>query len=68
MPSLASPSVCPDPEHEPEVVPTPIVVRFIDAHAVREQADEEGKGSDHAVPKPTPEPSRVCVRLFVFGI
>jgi hypothetical protein len=55
-------------KHESELVPAAIVVGLIDAHAFREQANQEREWGDHPVPKATPKTRRFCIRLFVLGI
>ena len=56
-------------EHEPEVVPSPVVVGFIDANAVREEADDERNGGDDAVPKARRKPAGLapaaCTRSWI---
>jgi hypothetical protein len=60
--------VSPNSQHESELVPAPIIICFIDAHAVGKYANQKRDWSDHAVPKPTPESSRSRPIFFVFGV
>jgi hypothetical protein len=65
-PNSSTASVGTYPKHEPELVPATIVVRLVDAHSFRKQANQEREWSDHAVPKPAPKSRRPCIRFFVF--
>src|SRR5690606_31997334 len=42
-------------EDESEVVPVPVVVHVVDAHAVGEQRDDERDGQDQPLPQASPE-------------
>ena len=55
-------------KHESELVPATIVVGLIDTHAIDKQTDKECEGCNQAVPKATPKPSRVCIRLLVLRV
>lgn len=57
-----------DAEQEAEVVPSPVVVDFVQADAVAKQADHKSDDGDHPVPEAMPKVGRVlCGVLGVTG-
>jgi len=55
-------------KQESELVPAAIVICLVDAHAFREQANQECDWCDQPVPEASPESRRLCTRLFVFRV
>ena len=49
--TLASSEQNPSAEYKTEVVPATVVVDLVEAHAVREERDDEGDRRDHPVPQ-----------------
>src|SRR5579863_2945368 len=51
LPHLVMRSVGPDLQHEPEVIPSPVVIGFVYPDALGEQTHNEGDRRDNAVPQ-----------------
>jgi hypothetical protein len=65
---MAVPGVSADSNDESEFIPTTVIVRFVDAHAVHEQAHDKCDRSDEPVPKPAEKSGGLSPWLFVFRV
>ena len=52
-------------QHEPELVPSAVIMGLVDAHSIVKQANDEGDRSDYSVPESSQETGGLSARLFV---
>jgi hypothetical protein len=54
------PSLSSDSQHEPKLIPAPVIVRFVDAYAIDKQTNEKCNRSNDSVPQPAPKSGSVA--------